>query len=105
MLRTSSELSSNTRGNSYAKGNCAHCHEQHGSIDGSEPTLGSGNWNIVSGGGMINNSTNPAADIVMLNKGLTNKLFDMRMRVALVAAGSIIGVGALLVGAILSYSL
>ncbi len=45
------------------------------------------------------------AGIVMLNKGLTNKLFDMRMRVALVAAGSIIGVGALLVGAILSYSL
>lgn len=37
VLRTSTELSSSTRGNNYARGNCAHCHEQHGSIDGGEP--------------------------------------------------------------------
>lgn len=42
VLRTSAELSSSTRGNNYASGNCAHCHEQHGSIDGSEPTPAGG---------------------------------------------------------------
>jgi hypothetical protein len=41
------------------------------------------------------------AGVVMLNKGLTSKPFDMRMRVALVATGSIIAFGALLVGATL----
>ena len=29
--------------NSYARGNCAHCHEQHASIGGSEPQPASGN--------------------------------------------------------------
>ena len=38
VLRTSNALSNSSRGNNYARGNCAHCHEQHGSIDGSEPT-------------------------------------------------------------------
>jgi hypothetical protein len=42
VLRTSTQLSSSSRGNNYASGNCAHCHEQHGSIDGSEPTPTSG---------------------------------------------------------------
>ena len=39
------------------------------------------------------------AGIVMLNKGLTDKLFDMRMRVALVVSGSFMAIAALLVGA------
>ena len=43
--------------------------------------------------------------LVMLNQGLCNKLFDMRMRVTLVAVGSIVAVATLLVGAVLSYSL
>jgi hypothetical protein len=42
VLRTSSQLSSSSRGNNYASGNCAHCHEQHGSIDGSEPNPAGG---------------------------------------------------------------
>ena len=45
------------------------------------------------------------AGIAMLNQGLSNKLFDMRMRVTLVAAGSIVAVAALLVGAILGLTL
>jgi hypothetical protein len=43
VLRTSNPLSNSSRGNNYARGNCAHCHEQHGSIDGSEPTPVGGN--------------------------------------------------------------
>jgi hypothetical protein len=45
------------------------------------------------------------AGLVMLNQGLSNKAFDMRMRVTLVAAGSIIAAGALLTGAVLGYLL
>jgi hypothetical protein len=45
------------------------------------------------------------AGIVMLNQGLSNKLFDMRMRVALVVTGSIITTAALLLGTVLGYNL
>lgn len=31
-----------TRDSGYARGNCGHCHEQHSSIDGVEPTPGNG---------------------------------------------------------------
>ncbi|MFX0194581.1 MAG: hypothetical protein ACFFCW_00540 [Candidatus Hodarchaeota archaeon] len=45
------------------------------------------------------------AGIVMLNQGLSNKAFDMRMRVTLVATGSFFAVAALLTGAVLSFLL
>ena len=45
------------------------------------------------------------ASIIMLNHGLTNKLYDMGMRITLVASGAVVGVAALLTGAVLSLSL
>jgi len=45
------------------------------------------------------------AGLVMLNQGLSNKAFDMRMRITLVAAGSILAVAALLTSAVLSFLL
>ena len=42
------------------------------------------------------------AGLAMLNQGLSNKNVDMRMRVTLVAAGSIFAAAALLTGAVLA---
>ena len=45
------------------------------------------------------------AGIVMLNQGLSNKTFDMPMRITLVAAGSIIAAAAFLTSAVIGYGL